>query len=215
MRSDRQDKKVVIEFRENGPIIVKGLENCRNSRGEQVPTKESMALCRCGASSNKPFCDGTHRTIAFSDRRLIDKPLNKEKAYQGKNITVYDNRRICSHAAECVGNLSSVFDSKARPWINPDGADVKVIIAAIKKCPSGALSYSVDGVHHRDEEREPAIDIVRNGPYNVVGRIKLQVSDALQPPSKEHYALCRCGASRNKPYCDGRHAEINFKDEKN
>ncbi|NIR47721.1 hypothetical protein GWO43_04615, partial [candidate division KSB1 bacterium] len=92
-----------------------------------------------------------------------------------------------------------------RPWIEPDADEAEKIIDVIERCPSGALSYTIDGVHHRDQEREPAILIARDGPCNIVGGIELQVPEELQPPSCEHYSLCRCGASKNKPYCDGAH----------
>lgn len=177
--------------------------------------KETMSLCRCGASANKPYCDGSHVVEEFSGKREIEKPLHKERTYVGEKITIHDNRRICSHAAECVDRLPSVFRKEGRPWIDPDGDDVEKIIDVVARCPSGALSYTIDGVHHRDQEREPAIHIARDGPYNIVGGIELQIPDELQPPSREHYSLCRCGASKIKPYCDGSHSSVEFRDEKN
>jgi CDGSH-type Zn-finger protein len=212
---EKEMSEVTIEIMENGPLIVKGLKTLRNSKGEALEVKEKFALCRCGASSNKPLCDATHRKIDFSGAREIDKPLGRAKAYEGEKITVYDDRVICSHAAVCVNNLRSVFDFEARPWINADGAEVDQIIDAINKCPSGALSYSIDGVHYRNEGQQAAIDIAANGPYNVTGTVALDAEDELQPPSKQQYSLCRCGASKNKPYCDGTHEDIDFHDEKN
>ena len=135
-----------------------------------------------------------------------------------KNITIFDNRRICSHAAECVNNSSSTFRLDARPWINPDAAEREEIINAIKKCPSGALSYSVDDTEYRDQnDRMPMIAVSNGGPYHINGGIDL-IGDNIQwaeGSSKEHYTLCRCGASNNKPFCDGMHKVINFKDDKN
>ncbi|MCG8607760.1 CDGSH iron-sulfur domain-containing protein, partial [bacterium] len=210
---EKEIPSVSIEIMENGPLIVKGLRTLRSSKGEALEVKEKFALCRCGASKNKPLCDGTHREIDFSGARKIDRPLDQAKAYQGEKITVHDNRVICCHAAECVTNLRSVFDAQSRPWIDADGAAADQIIEIIKKCPSGALSYSIDNVHYRNESSQPAIDISANGPYNISGAVTLDIEDELQPPSQQQYSLCRCGASKNKPYCDGTHAEIDFKDD--
>jgi CDGSH-type Zn-finger protein/ferredoxin len=225
-----QLKKPKILPLSNGPYYLindmepKVVENLQNSKGESLSTIRGVSLCRCGASKNKPFCDGTHGTIGFSSENKEDVNDNhhtvkdKRKSYVGKRITIHDNRRICSHAAECVNNLPSVFKLNARPWISPDAAETEEeIINAIKKCPSGALSYSVDGIEYRDQnERKPVITVSKGGPYLVTGGIEL-IGDNIEwaeGSSKEHYTLCRCGASNNKPFCDGMHRVINFKDDK-
>ena len=203
--------QVVIEVLKDGPIKVSGLENCIDSRGETIACKDEMHLCRCGASQNKPFCDGSHRRIGYSGTRLSDTPLNKERDYVGRRITIHDNRAICSHAKECVKHLPSVFCFGERPWIHPEAADVDAIIEVIERCPSGALSYTMDDVHYRDQNRQPALHIIAGGPYNITGGIKFICDSNVQPPSLEHYSLCRCGASKNKPFCDGSHVDIDFK----
>ena len=104
-----------------------------------------------------------------------------------------------------------------RPWIDPDQAtNNKEIIETIRKCPSGALSYSIDGIEYRDYYGEPLVKVSKDGPYFVSGRIELVVGEAEFPEevSKEHYTLCRCGASYNKLFCDDTHFTVNFKDEK-
>ncbi len=208
-------ENVTIEIMENGPLIVTGLKNFQNSKGKELSPKDRIALCRCGESANKPYCDGSHTAVEFSGKREINRPLTKEKIYGGKEIAIHDNRVICSHAGECVEQLSSVFRLEERPWIDPDRAEVKTVIEVIKKCPSGALSYTINEKHYRDQDREPAIQIAKNGPYDVSGNVALKVEAGLQPPSKEHYSLCRCGASKNKPFCDGAHRDIDFSDEGN
>lgn len=213
--SDDTNKNVTIEILEDGPFIVKGLTSLKNSKSESLEASETIALCRCGQSANKPFCDGTHKKADFSGEREIDKPVDKEREYAGEQLSIYDNRVICSHAGECVGNLPNVFRLGESPWINPDSASVEDIISVIKKCPSGALSYSVDGEQQRDFDQELEIVITKNGPYNVMGGIEIKIEDELQPPTKDHYVLCRCGASKNKPYCDGSHSDANFIDEEN
>lgn len=213
MKEKPTETTVTIQPTENGSLAVTGLENFRNSRGEALPTKAKIFLCRCGGSSNKPFCDGSHKRNGFSDARESSAPLDKERAYAGQQITVHDNRAICSHSQRCVKELAAVFNNKSRPWVNPDGASPEEIIALVKKCPSGALSYSIAGKQQRNFEREPQITISKNGPYHISGEIVLQHD--LQPPATEHYSLCRCGASKNKPFCDGSHHQSGFQDDQN
>jgi CDGSH-type Zn-finger protein len=229
VQEDQLKEKPKILPLPNGPYYLlndmesKVVENLQNSEGEPLSTIRGVALCRCGASKNKPFCDGTHGIIGFSskNKETLDGSSiikDRRKNYVGKEIIIHDNRKICSHAAECVNNLPSVFKFNARPWINPDEAETQQIINTIKKCPSGALSYSIDGVEYRDQnERRPMVTVLKDGPYNITGEIDL-IGDNIQFAegfSKEHYTLCRCGASNNKPFCDGMHKTINFKDDKN
>jgi CDGSH-type Zn-finger protein len=118
-------------------------------------------------------------------------------------------------------NLPSVFRLNARPWIDPDNGNVEEIINTIRKCPSGAQSYSIDGIEHRDQnERAPMVTVSKDGPYHITGGMELIGGDANNimqfgdGASKEHYTL-RCRASKNKSFCDGMHKVINFKDDKN
>ncbi len=173
---------------------------------------DAAALCRCGGSKTKPLCDGTHSKIGFSDRRTADASKDHRQSYVGKAITIHDNRGICSHSAHCTDNLAAVFRESGDPWIDPDGAAAAAIIATIEKCPSGALSYSIDGVEKRDRDAPPSVTAARNGPYEVTGGIELIGVAFGDGASKEHYTLCRCGASNNKPFCDGSHWDINFTD---
>lgn len=207
----------------NGPLYLTNseapekVENLQNSRGEPISRVVNVALCRCGGSRNKPFCDGTHARLRFSsDNNGPPQAADRRKDYLNKKIIVHDNRRLCSHSAECLRNLEAVFRLGERPWINPDGATVESVIQTVKKCPSGALSYSIDGLEHRDQERKPLVIVEKNGPYSIQGGIELVGTENWAAgASKEHYTLCRCGASTNKPFCDGTHLSIKFKDEKN
>jgi len=189
--------------------------NLQSSTGEKRACRRGIALCRCGGSNNKPFCDGTHGTNGFQDKKLEGRQPDKRDNYTGKKITIHDNRGICAHAGFCTDNLKSVFKLKEEPWIDPDAADVDEIVATIKKCPSGALSYTVEGKEHRDQERKPMVTVTKNGPYAVTGGIELLMAKKGEGASDEHCTLCRCGGSKNKPFCDGTHWHIKFRDEKN
>jgi CDGSH-type Zn-finger protein len=203
-----------IEPSTNGPYIVRGIEDLTNSKGQELETKPVIALCRCGRSGNKPYCDGTHAKVGFSSEKETDGGWDKRLDYKVGRLTIHDNRGICAHAARCTDGLPSVFRLGVEPWIHPEGADEAAIIARVRDCPSGALSYSTDGVEHRDQDREPAILVTRNGPYAVTGGVALSNEPRGEGASEEHYTLCRCGGSRNKPFCDGTHWK-GFEDDKN
>ena len=186
--------------------------NLRRASGDACATVRGVALCRCGGSNDKPFCDGTHGKIGFRDDNTADSTKNRRKRYVGKGITILDNRAICAHAAFCTDELKSVFRHHDNPWIDPDGAEVDQIKKTIEKCPSGALSYAIDGVEAEPPRRPPMVTVTDNGPYAVTGGIELIGVELGDGASAEHYTLCRCGASKNKPFCDGSHWDAGFKD---
>ena len=210
----KSEKKPTITPTQDGPYLVQNFENLTNQKGP-IETKEKMWLCRCGGSANKPFCDGTHNKIGFSSAKLDGRVVDKREDYNGKKITIHDNRGICAHAGHCTDNLAAVFRLNEEPWIHPDGAKPDEIIATIQKCPSGALSYSVDDIEQRDRDGDPTIFVSPNGPYEVSGGADLADTARAEGASEEHFAMCRCGGSKNKPFCDGTHWYIKFKDEKN
>jgi len=216
-----KQEKPKIACLSNGPYYLlndptpRVIPNIQSSTGEPRSTITGVALCRCGGSNNKPFCDGTHGKIGFADAKLTDGVLNRRVSYTGKGITIHDNRGICAHAGHCTDNLASVFKLNEEPWIDPDGTSVEKVIDTIKRCPSGALSYTVNGVEHRDQDREPMVTVTKDGPYAITGGIELTTQPLGEGASTEHYTLCRCGGSKNKPFCDGTHWHIGFKDEKN
>lgn len=194
----------------NGPYVLTGA-GLRRSSGQAYPAEGKVALCRCGGSNNKPFCDGTHRTNGFSDRNLADPAKDRRRSYAGKSITILDNRALCAHAGYCTDELKQVFRHHDEPWIEPDAAAPEEIIATIRKCPSGALSYAIDGVEAPAPQREPMVTVTRDGPYAVTG-VELADVQRGDGASREHYTLCRCGASKNKPFCDGSHWDSGFRD---
>ena len=207
----------------NGPYLVTNAEHLQNSRGERIPARPQMALCRCGGSAIKPFCDGTHARIGFTGKKEPDRVPDRRDTYIGQQVTILDNRGICQHSGFCTDNLASVFRLHQDPWIDPNGASMQEISAAVRNCPSGALSYAIDGIERRDDvdqQREPAITVSKDGPYRITGGIPLKDGQGhdeqrAQGSSQEHYALCRCGQSKNKPFCSGMHWYVNFHDEKN
>ena len=200
-----------IECAKNGPLLATGLPRLERLDGTQFETKKVTALCRCGKSAVKPFCDGAHSRTGFDDAKGDGLPADEQVSYTGQGIMLHDNRRVCAHAGFCTERLPTVFRQKEEPWIDADGASVEDIIALVRACPSGALSYTIDGVEHRDnEDAAQAVKVVPGGPYVVQGGVDLAGVEFGQGASREHFDLCRCGASKNKPFCDGAHWYENF-----
>ncbi len=135
------------------------------------------------------------------------------KEYSNGEITVVWKPGTCMHSKKCFTGLPEVFDPKAKPWVDMSGAKTDAIIDQVNKCPSGALSwYRNDG---RDEEGESDtsthIEVTSNGPLIVSGPVLIQHTDGSTNKSNKSAALCRCGQSSNKPYCDGTHSKVGFK----
>ena len=196
---------------ENGPLEV----DCANvvfiKDGKNIEAENPTYLCRCGHSKTKPWCDGTHEKVGFRSEREISEELIQ--VYKGKAITVNFNRSICAGAAACVHGLPGVFTSdNSTNWIAPDNESSEKIIETIKACPSGALSYTINDKITVDKRIEPKITIMKNGSYYVEG-IALEGMPIPTNFSITKYTLCRCGHSKNKPYCDYSHAEKSWNDE--
>ena len=210
--SDTPQRPTITPLKD-GPLRVEGLTRFTNSRGEAIETKNVIALCRCGSSKNKPFCDGTHKAIAWEDAKDSDRVPDRMDTYQGHEHIILDNRGICSHAGYCTSGLPAVWRTGVEPWIDPDGAPADEAQRVIRRCPSGALSYRQDGTTHNAFSDTREIQVSKDGPYRIRGGVVLDDSTFGEGASREHYALCRCGKSRNKPFCDGTHWYAGFKDD--
>jgi truncated hemoglobin YjbI/CDGSH-type Zn-finger protein/uncharacterized Fe-S cluster protein YjdI len=159
--------------------------------------------------------------VGFSDEKDAQRVRDQRDRYDGVQLTVFDNRGICQHSGFCSDRLSTVFHTEGT-FVTPSGGRMDEIIRAVRDCPSGALSYAIDGIEARaqvdwDGSREPAIEVSKNGPYRITGSIPLtdergEPVERAEGSSLEHYALCRCGHSQNKPFCSGMHWYVDFKD---
>lgn len=212
-----------IDVAPNGPYMVKGeiplvvKTPLGTERGEPIAWATSpaltaarrYALCRCGQSENKPFCDGTHARVDFeADDSRPESYDERAKAYEGPGITVYDDRSICTHAGFCGTAATNVWKMVRRA----DETDVRSQIAAmVERCPSGALTYTLDGAPGPIEPDLPAsIAVVPDGPLFVGGGVPVTIGDeALE--RRNRVTLCRCGASGSKPLCDGSHKDAGFR----
>jgi len=137
------------------------------------------------------------------------------KHYSNGEITIVWKPSVCIHSTRCwkgEEGLLDVFNPREKPWIKPQGADTQRIINQIKKCPSGALSYTMNDSAEKQEEvsAETIIETAPNGPLMVYGNITIKDKEGNAAQRHKVTAFCRCGASANKPFCDGNHAKIGF-----
>ncbi len=139
--------------------------------------------------------------------------------YTNDEITVVWKPKICIHSTICWKGLIKVFNPKERPWVKMDGATTEKIIEQVRQCPSGALSYYLNAEAVVDESTDKVVaeaaqilkvEVTPNGPYLIKTECLIVHSDGREETKTRTVALCRCGASANKPYCDGGHRKIGF-----
>ncbi len=139
------------------------------------------------------------------------------KRYTSGNVTVIWKPDQCIHSTKCWKGLKDVFDPRKRPWINMEGAATEQIIEQVSNCPSGALSYEIKGTETAPDNMETEIttriEAMKNGPLMVYGNLTVKDGKGNETTKSKVTAFCRCGASANKPFCDGTHIRIGFKDE--
>jgi uncharacterized Fe-S cluster protein YjdI len=134
------------------------------------------------------------------------------KTYSTDEIIVKWQPSLCIHSKKCWQGLPSVFKPREQPWITLDGSGTEQTIKQIDQCPSGALSYQLKKNIIDASLITNHIEISANGPILVHGKIELTHSNGKKETKEKVTALCRCGASGNKPFCDGSHNTISFKD---
>lgn len=132
------------------------------------------------------------------------------KRYEGDGITITWVAERCIHSAECVRGLPGVFDTDKRPWIDALGASADEIATVIDRCPSGALGYEREGEAAEAPTGGVSIRVQRDGPLFVRGAVTMTDADGATIDLPVRAALCRCGASERKPFCDNSHARIGF-----
>jgi len=162
-------------------------------------------------------------TNKLTKTELTDYKKNKEavKEYSNGEITVFWKSELCIHSANCLIGLPEVFNSRKRPWINVHASDSKEIMKIVDTCPSRAITYLKSTKFVTSKPRKTVkkkskfarVQILKDGPALITGNFILR--DAKKKKIKienELAAICRCGASRKKPFCDGSHLSAKFKD---
>jgi uncharacterized Fe-S cluster protein YjdI len=139
---------------------------------------------------------------------------NITKKYTNGDITIVWQPEVCIHSKLCWTELMDVFNPRNRPWINMDGADTERIKQQVDRCPSGALSYFLHDATQQAPSvaAESLVEVSKNGPLLVYGNIVVKDAHGNESRKNKVTAFCRCGASGNKPFCDGTHLKIDFQD---
>jgi uncharacterized Fe-S cluster protein YjdI len=134
------------------------------------------------------------------------------REYATEEIVVRWEPRFCIHSSLCVRALPAVFDRDKRPWIDPANATADDLARTISSCPSGALHFErLDGGAQETAEEPLRIDPQTDGPLYLRGRVRIAGPDGGILREDTRVALCRCGGSRRKPFCDGSHEENGFR----
>lgn len=155
--------------------------------------------------------------MVFSNKKLSifkrnRQIMGKTKEYSNGEVTVVWEAEKCIHSAMCVKGLPNVFKPKDRPWIKIDAGTTDELINTIKQCPSGALSYYMNDENDASSQSmETKVEVLENGPLLVYGTLRVKRKDGTEETQNRTTAFCRCGASENKPYCDGAHVKEDFR----
>jgi CDGSH-type Zn-finger protein/uncharacterized Fe-S cluster protein YjdI len=134
------------------------------------------------------------------------------KRYTSGDITVVWKPALCIHSKICWHGLPQVFNPRAKPWIKMDGAETRRIVAQVERCPSGALAIERAVEALNDAAGEVRVQVMRDGPLIVQGTQRIVLTDGREEVVETRAAYCRCGASAKKPFCDGSHLRIGFRD---
>jgi len=224
----KEKGKIVIS--KNGPYLVAGniplsiMVILTNEEGiawkwrksRSIPTEPEYKLCRCGQSGKKPFCDDVCKTISFDGMETASRESYASRAeiYEGPDLKLLDVGDLCSHARFCM--------AAGKIWhlvkLDSEGAR-ELVIREANNCPSGRLTVKGAMSGERDEhELSPSIGVVEDtgkgcsGPLWVRGGIRIESEDGTTYETRNRVTLCRCGASTNKPFCNGNHKKVNFMD---
>jgi len=181
-------------------------------RGSELPGDGVVELCRCGRSATMPFCDGSEQEAGFDGTETADREPYADRSwkYEAGPLILTDNPSLCASAAFCEAIGEDAW-SLAEKAADPDVRER--LLGMVRRCPSGRLAYLAPPDDVPVEEDLPQeIAVVENGPYWVRGGITVRSADGSAYEVRNRTALCRCGASRNKPFCDGSHLRVRFRD---
>lgn len=217
----RQTPRIFVS--NNGPYIVSGAPRLTArtpsldphgdavawSDGADLPARPTYVLCRCGQSRDKPFCDGLHRKVGFDGTCSADRApgSTRRKTFQGVGIVMTDDESLCAGYAFC--------DPHGGVWREIADARDPVVRVRVEKqiamCPSGRLQYAASADAAPVEiSYPPTVALIPNGALWVLGAIPVETADGFTYEVRNRQLLCRCGASQNKPFCDGSHRRAKF-----
>lgn len=217
-----------IKIQKRGPYIVTGNVPLREQiilpvdghyemhEGRALPQSQSYSLCRCGKSKKAPFCDGAHTRTRFVGKETANKASYQKRAklHIGKGIDLMDDGR-CAGARFC-------FSEMGKTWKMLDRSDEKeykdLVIKTANECFAGRLTAVEKDGTIIEPEYEPSIDIIQDPEKGVSaaifvkGYIPIEGADGALYETRNRVALCRCGKSQDKPFCDIGHISVKFRD---
>jgi CDGSH-type Zn-finger protein len=221
---DRSEKKRRINVTKDGPYLVSGGVPLARERmiigsdgepekweqGPAYPNLEWYALCRCGRSKNKPYCDGSHARFDFDGTETAGRSASPDRAERtsGPALDLTYDPDLCAEARFCHhGEGAWSYTERSD---DPDSRNAAIGQACA--CPSGSLvAWDKASGSAIEPELEPSISVIENpgdgrdGPLWVKGGIPIESSNGVEYEIRNRVTLCRCGRSRNKPFCDGSH----------
>jgi CDGSH-type Zn-finger protein len=222
--------QVSVAISKDGPYVVSGDaplteeivganaegESVEWQRGRAFDAPAKYALCRCGQSARAPFCDGTHAKVGFDGTETASRTpfAAQARIFDGPDLSLLDVRHLCADARFCDPN-GKVWTQVART----DDPDVRAMfLSQVHNCPAGRLLAFDKAAGKTIESDSPlAIGLIEDpvedcsGPIWLRGGVALTSADGHQYERRNNMTVCRCGSSKNKPFCDGTHASINFK----
>ncbi|MHB1452982.1 MAG: CDGSH iron-sulfur domain-containing protein [Saccharofermentanales bacterium] len=225
-KTEHNGMKITIQ--EDGPYLVTGgvplsetviaprIRGNEYQRTREFPLQEAYALCRCGHTKTPPYCDGSHIGARFKGQETASREDYADRAelLEGPDLDLLDDGR-CAYTRFCHRNGRSVW------YLTRNSDDPQAredAIRAAYDCPTGRLvALDKDG-NPFDTAFEPGIEILQDsaqgvsGPYYVKGSIPIESSDGYLYEAQNRVALCRCGRSCNKPFCDATHITTKFHD---
>jgi CDGSH-type Zn-finger protein len=228
MKDDRHGVRVKIT--RNGPYLVTGpvrladLTIATDAAGiseewvgqDRPEAGKSIALCRCGHSQSKPFCDGTHAKVGFDGTETANRLpyLEQAQALDGPALTLLDVESLCAFARFCDAN-GRVWNEVAETG---EPAESEAFIRQVQNCPAGRLVvWDRERRAALEPDAEASVGFIEDpaegcsGPIWLRGGIEVVSADGETYETRQRVTLCRCGASQNKPFCDGTHAAIKFR----
>jgi CDGSH-type Zn-finger protein len=227
MTAMKHEARVTVS--ENGPYIVTGgvplakqtivadAEGGSEAwrEGEAIRHRETYQLCRCGASGSKPFCDGSHASIGFDGAETArrDAYLDQATVFDGPVLQLTDAEQLCAYGRFCDpnGQVWSQVERTGDPHVRA------MFIRQVNDCPAGRLvAWDKTTGQPIEHELPVSIGVVEDpaqqcgGPLWLRGGIPVVAADGFEYEVRNRVTLCRCGESKNKPFCDGAHAAIKF-----
>lgn len=224
-----KNKECKITITEDGPYIVTGNVPISEKiitpvgdgtyeykEGRELPQSETYALCRCGETSTPPFCDGSHVECKFDGTETASRTTYMDRVslkIEGPEVDLLDDDR-CAFARFCHRKKADIWTLTK----SGDHEDALDVIKGARECPAGRLVVKDKDGQTIEEDFEPSIEILQDpekrvsGPIYVKGNIKIESADGFVYEQRNRVTLCRCGSSRNKPFCDAMHVPTGFKD---